>query len=253
MTIEREEAVRLAEEILAGKTKSYVTEGRRIAEYVVAEESRRRLRRRKRPRVGLDCDGPLSDFTGGYLDLAAKVAGTRIANEHIDRWEIAKTNAFAELADLEGITVAELKRRCDAGVVSEGFCAGLAVQPGAVEAVRELMSFADVHVITTPWRTSPFWRHEREEWIVRHFGIEHAHVIQTGRKHFACFDVFVDDKPSHVEEWGGEWPEGRAVLFDMPHNERALPGLIKGSSHQNVWRGGWGAVIEAARSFVVEG
>ncbi len=190
----------------------------------------------KKPVILVDCDGPLSCFTEAYLRAVFLETDQRIPIEDVDQWDIHKTDAFQRAAMAASITPNELKSRVVQHVIKEGFCQTLAVQPGALEAIAELWKHGDVYVVTSPWDSSPTWMYERLWWVHNKLGIPRGHVIQTGRKHLVRGDVFVDDKLSHVEEWGEAWPGATPILFDMHHN--------RGTKSR--YRGGWAEAIRAA-------
>lgn len=189
-----------------------------------------------RPVILLDCDGPLADFAGAYLRALDEETGYKHTPEEVDRWEIHDCAFFVYAARQVGLEPSELRRRVDAHVLRPGFCDSIQPQPGVRIAVEKLKELGDVYVVTSPWYSSTTWMHERLHWCARKYGIHRAHVIQAGRKHLIRGDVFVDDKPSHVEEWARHWPEGKAILFDMPHNR---------SHAANLARGGWDDVLQA--------
>lgn len=189
---------------------------------------------KSKPVVLLDADGPLFDFTRGYLDALNEVIPGRYKITMVDRWAIDQCAFFARAAKRAGLTVSQLKARVTELVVRPGFTESLRVQPGAKNAVAHLLEIAEVYVVTAPWDSSPTWMHERMHAVHRHFRIPRAHVIQTAAKHVVHGDVFVDDKPSNVREWGGRWLDSAAILFDMHHNW--------GSDH-DLRRGTWEDVI----------
>lgn len=197
-----------------------------------------------RPVVLLDCDGPLSDFTTGYLDALEKETGMRHLAAEVDQWSIADCDFFLQAAKKINTAPRDLKARVDRHVGVQGFCAQLAVQPGAREAVRTLAKLADVYVVTSPWDSSPTWQYERLHWVAEHFELPRSRVVQTGTKHIIKGDFFIDDKPSHAIEWAMAWPHGVSFLFDMHHNQanHALP--------SNAERAGWDVIVDRVRACV---
>lgn len=187
-----------------------------------------------RPIVLLDSDGPLSDFTSSYLEALEAETGMRHLAEEVDQWAIHECDFFKQAARRINVSHRDLKARVDRHVSVQGFCASLKVQPGAIEAVNALKAIADVYVVTSPWDSSPTWMYERLHWIALNFELPRSRVIQTGTKHVIKGDVFLDDKPSHVTEWGLAWPKGASLLFDMSHN-RSAPADLK--------RADWAEVI----------
>lgn len=195
--------------------------------------------------VLLDCDGPLANFTGAYLNAFLVLTGRLAVEDEVDRWAIHECGFFQEEAARRGETPGQLRKAIDAMVVAPGFCENIRPQKAAVEAVAKLRELADVYVVTSPWDSSPTWMYERLHWVHRHFDIPRGHVIQTGRKHLVRGDIFVDDKPSHVVEWQAAWPGSLGVLFDMHHNRAETP--------EGIPRAGWRFVIAAASELPGEG
>ena len=188
----------------------------------------------------LDCDGPMADFTTAYLDALYAETGARHHASEVDRWAIHECPFFvAHAKGLGGSQSGSLRAQCDARVVAPGFCASIRPQPGAREAVAALRGIGDVYVVTSPWFTSRTWMHERTAWLWEHFGIHGNRVIHTSSKALIRGDMFVDDKPSHVFDWQDAWPNGRALLLDMPHNQDG--GVPR------VSRAYWSDVVEVAR------
>lgn len=179
-----------------------------------------------KPRVLLDCDGPMAKFAKAYLRVLEEETGARHTVDEIDRWHIADCDWFKRAAVERGFGGAKaLDKRLHERVVAPGFCSSIEPVDEAVKAVGELSKMAEVFVVTSPWITSPTWMHERTKWVREHFGIPHSHVIHASSKYLVHGDVLVDDKPSHVVEWGEQWGHGAALLFDMPHNRADGAGL----------------------------
>ena len=188
--------------------------------------------------VLLDADGPLFDFTRGYLDAFAFETGIRVEVEAVDRWAIHECPFFADGALRLGVSVSKLRARVEKHVERPGFARELPIQPGAREAVMGLHALgAEVWVVTSPWRSSKTWVHERTERLVSEFGIDDGQIVNVGKKHRVFGHVFVDDKPSNVSEWQAAWPKGAGVLFDLHHN--------RGVDTQA--RGGWEDVLNLVR------
>lgn len=159
-----------------------------------------------RTRVLLDCDGVLADFRTGALDTIEQVIGHRVEAE--TDWEI-----FGHLSD-------EHREKVFGIVRSAGWCADLKPYPEALEAVREIMERADVYIVTSIFRGSPTWTYDRTAWLAEHFGIGWQNIVFTNAKYLVQGDVFVDDKPAHVREWGKHFPEGNPVMWSRWLEER---------------------------------
>ncbi len=252
-----ETARHTAETILVGRSRSLVQDAQWLANDIKSIQHRLGSPR-ARPRVGLDIDGPVADFIGGYGMVLSDVL-TRMGRtwdpsgirELVTGDAIHKCAFFEDLAEDVDLSADALRARVDVSLEAKGFCANLSVQPGAIEAVGALAEIADIFPITSPWETSPHWEYERRWWIDAHFGATiRANVIQASRKHFGCFDVFVDDKPSHVSTWAQHWPGRHAVLFEMPHNasEVGRDYLLR----EKITRAGWPFIIEVTTALAAK-
>lgn len=158
----------------------------------------------------LDVDGVLADFTSGALRIIEEVTGRRYASADVTEFDFVKALG---LSAREG-------REVKAIIGSrQGFAMSLAPYPRAQEGVRRLRELGTVFCVTTPWDSNPWWREEREAWLVIHFGIDRVHHAIDKREYDA--DVFVDDRSSHVREWR-EWTTARlnrvSVFWRTPHN-----------------------------------
>lgn len=164
--------------------------------------------RNKRPIVLLDCDGVLSDFIGGVLEIVKNVTGLIFSREDVGQFD------FCAALGIRGMDASLIR-----GAIGErGFCESLKPYEGAQAGVRSLQEIAEVYVVTSPWNSSPTWTHERESWLWRHFKIPHSRVLHTSAKHLVAGDLFVDDKTSTVVAWRDAWPGRHAVRWNTPHN-----------------------------------
>lgn len=162
----------------------------------------------KRPLLLLDCDGVLSDFVGGVLEIVEDVTGLTFESEDVDQFD------FCEALGIRGDDARVIKR----AIAEPGFCERLQPYEGARAGVIALQEIADVHVVTTPWHSSPMWTYERESWLWRHFKIPFARVHHTDVKAMIPGDVLIDDRTSVVEAWRAAWPEKLAIRWNTPHN-----------------------------------
>jgi 5'(3')-deoxyribonucleotidase len=65
------------------------------------------------------------------------------------------------------------------------------------------------------------WASERQQWLAEHFGISHKHLVSTPAKYLVRGELFVDDKPEHVEQWQAANPCGVGVLWSRAYNRSA--------------------------------
>lgn len=197
---------------------------------------------RTRPRIGIDCDGVMANFTKAYLQAIYVETGSLHDIKEVTQWDIHKCQFFTDAAEASGMTARELRDRVSKHVVKPGFCAEIEPLVGAKDAIAELQSIGEVFVITSPWDSSQTWQYERLHWLVREMGFQRTHVMQTGTKHPIHCDVFVDDKLAHCIDVAVEWPDSHVILFDAHHNkaddDKPMPG--------NVRRGTWADVLASA-------
>lgn len=169
-----------------------------------------------RPRVLLDVDEVIADFNQGLRALI------------FERMKINVRHVPATAEHLEerlGFTLQQ-KKDLHAGMDQPGWNRTFQLLPGAKAGVERLQEVADVFFVTAPRWSSPTWDYDRRDWLHAHLGIPERQVVITSAKHTVCGDMFVDDKPSNVQEWRSAWPLGTAFLWDRPHNQTAT-GLIR--------------------------
>lgn len=175
-----------------------------------------------KPTVLVDCDGVLADFAAAALKVLYEETGHQYSTDAIKTWEI-----FDSLPEPP-----EVKTQVYDILKGPGGCSSIPVYPGALEGLRKLKQYADIIVVTSPFKGSATWAHEREEWLENIFGDVISYVVHTHHKERIHGEIFIDDKVSHVIEWGEHWgncPSGRrwptAVLWagamqidtDVPH------------------------------------
>lgn len=164
-----------------------------------------------KPRVLLDCDGVLSDFTGGFLDLVNAEFGTNHQPADVTSYDIAESLGWG---------AAHARRAYDMIRDAEGFASYLRFLPGSQDGVRELQRIADIYVVTSPWWSAPTWCNDRTNWLRSYFGIEADHIVHTSAKHICVGDFLVDDKTSTLVKWQAEHPRAVAVQWQTLHNRR---------------------------------
>lgn len=160
-----------------------------------------------KPRVLMDVDEVIADFTGYYLKLAEKVMHTPYRREQVIKWDIGKCLDLPAWATRE-ITY-EL-RRPDTALK-------LDTLPGSVEAVKQLAEISEIYFVTSPYWGSLTWASDREAWLVHHFGDLGERVIHTKFKAPISGDFLLDDKPENILDWGLA-QDGVPILWNQIHN-----------------------------------
>jgi 5'(3')-deoxyribonucleotidase len=177
--------------------------------------------------VGIDCDGVMADWAKSAL-IAAEIlrkAGIVIPQANLRKYDLgldgAERDAFWE------------------AIGQTGFCRDLDPYPQALEAFPRLLAIADVYVVTSYLHTGKTWVYERDVWLRQHFGLENDNTIHAHAKFLVGVDVFVDDKPEHVESWASNPRNslGVPVLWTQPYNEghKFSPGVDYRVVRTNAW------------------
>ena len=172
-----------------------------------------------KPIVLLDVDGVLANFVGHTLEQLASCGGTQLDVADWDTWNLLDNPKLTELD----------KEKIKTLWNSVGFCAGIHPYPNTLKAVAELKKLAEVQFVTSPmW--NPHWPGERTEWLCNWFHVKPDSVTHTSKKTNVWGNVFVDDKPEHVQAWherwvapprtisGGHSAYNRAFLWSHPYN-----------------------------------
>lgn len=152
-------------------------------------------------RLGVDIDGVVCDFRGGYREMLVA-----------DGWPAAR---MPDCSDWNfytrwGIPESVFLRHCDEGLV---FSRGLPI-PGAREMLRTLVRAGwEIELVTA---RPAHVRGITEDWLAAH-GVPYDVLHFAADKDTIRADLYLDDKPAHVEalrEAG--FP---AVIFNQPWNQ----------------------------------
>lgn len=157
-------------------------------------------------RLGIDLDGVVADFTGGWTRFYNREFGTSLTAASVTGWrQIPELTHFSSMrefwdwaSDLDG---ASLFRHLD-------------TLPGAVEALTELRRRHDVVIVTTKPR---FAVHDTFAWIgERRIPTNEVHI--TDRKWEVDCDVYLDDGPHVLEGLLRARPESLVCRYVRPWN-----------------------------------
>lgn len=184
------------------------------------------------PRILLDCDGPLADFTGG-LCAALSARGYRREAESVLHWDLKASLSQEEIALLDEI------------VGEPGFCFDLPWVSGARGLVAFLRASAhEVLCVTSPW-PSPTWMAERLDWLAPTFAAEDVLFVPSKRKFLVEGDILIEDHPAIACAWLDAHPDGYAILVDRPWNS---PRAKEFWPHSRMYRAhSTGEIIELSR------
>lgn len=160
-----------------------------------------------KPRLLLDVDGVLADFTTPALQFLESI-GKQKKFEQILSWDVFEADDEVERLFKEKVAT------------KPGFCLNLSPLRGSIEFVQKAKENYSVEILTTPYNV-PNWYDERKDWIVKHYGIQRSHITFTHKKQHYEGEIFVDDKLENVVNWHKNWHEKReclAVINDQPWN-----------------------------------
>ena len=161
----------------------------------------------RKPRLLLDVDGILADFVSATVKIMNSMTGMSLIPDDIINWEVTSI--------LEDHQTREL---CKAEFNKAGFCSTLEVYDGAQEAVKILQDKTELFFVTSPMLSNPTWMPDRVEWLERHFGIDHKHVVFANKKYIISGDFMVDDSPKNINDWLFYNPDSCGLLWDRPYN-----------------------------------
>lgn len=182
-----------------------------------------------RPRVLLDVDGVLADFHTPCLDLINRYGGTKHSMNDLSEWDLF--NALGIDPEVKHLVYEYMKQ--------PGWCRQIGVYPEAKEGVARLREVADVYVVTSPMN-GPTWTHERDRWLMYHFGFTTKQIVHTSAKYLCAGDALIDDKIDNLLKWKRCHPGGlgiRWIVKQYRHHE------YEGPSTDN-----WDKVIELVQT-----
>jgi len=158
--------------------------------------------------IHTDVDGVLADFLGAVCnELSAR--GFKRTPEQVRHWELSHSFTEAEMR-----TVHEV-------ISSPGFCLALDWYEGAKNFLHELAKEGEVHALTAPLRSSPWWMHERLGWLSSEVPGDRVHFVSGKYKHMVRGDVLIEDHPGTARDWCEANDNGVAILIDRPWNQPA--------------------------------
>lgn len=164
--------------------------------------------RSERPRIGVDADEVLFDFSGHCLRIINRILGTNYQRSDVTEWD------FGNLLGDDVAARKEFRYRLD----NERTPSLLAVLPEAGPLLDALERLGDVWVVTSPLHSCQTWVHDRMA-ALKALGVDRH------RMHFASdkssFDgiVLIDDYAANLMQWedgaqGGA--ERRGILWERP-------------------------------------
>ncbi|MBA0038863.1 5'-3'-deoxyribonucleotidase [Pantoea sp. BIGb0393] len=152
-------------------------------------------------RIAIDMDEVIADFNGKMIPSFN-----------------ARFNAHITLADLEGLTIQQLrpdiKEQVEEMIGEAKFFGDLAVMPDSQRVIKILARKYEIF-ITTAAMEFPLSFDAKFRWLEYHFPfINPMNIVFCGSKSILNADYLIDDNARHFEKFNGE-----AILFSAPHNK----------------------------------
>ena len=177
-----------------------------------------------RKRALFDVDGVFAKFHDRARALIKEMFNLDLPLEAYVQWDV--TSVLPEQ---------RMKDELNAAIAEPGFASSIEPYPEAQKAVVEVRRLVSVRFVTTPHPKSRTWMRERSEWLAEKVGAEHREVIHAFDKVEIAGGLFLDDKPSHVRNWGQHHPYGVSLLWDQPYNRSSeADGLRRATSWEEV-------------------
>lgn len=157
-------------------------------------------------RLGIDLDGVVADFNGGWIHAYNRSFGGSVAVDAVTEWDqIPSLTHFKHMGEFwnwaRNLNGSSLFRQ-------------LEPYPDAVPALIRLAADHDVIVVTT----KPRWAEiDTYEWLVEH-GIPASEVHVTREKWLVDCDVFLDDAPHVLRKLVRERPASLVCRYVRPWN-----------------------------------
>lgn len=181
---------------------------------------------RRRPRVLLDVDGPLTrGFWVASCALLRQMGYSGSWPDAIRKWEIG--DSF-DVSPEHREQLYEALRR-------PGVAYSFAPRQGAEEFLARLREWADPYACTSPLDGSDTWAGERERWLRDVLGFPLDKIVQARDKSVVRADAIVDDKQEHLEAFERENPGALVVAWDMPYNQGWRGPRASGFAEVSAW------------------
>src|SRR5262249_15264950 len=140
-------------------------------------------------RVGVDLDGVVADFTGGWIRLYNAQFGAEVMPDQVTTWDAPEQ--LTHFGSMNGF----LRRARSARANGRSLFATLRPYPGAVAGRGSLLDVAHVAIITT----KPAWAiPDPLDWLARlRLPLREVHI--TSDKPSVPCEVYLEDSPMQLE------------------------------------------------------
>ncbi len=162
-------------------------------------------------RLGIDLDGVVADFNGGWIRLYNRDFDAAIPLDAVQEWNgIPGATHFASMREFW---------RWAADIDGHSLFRHLEPYPDALEALWSLATWHEIVILTTK---PHFGVHDTYAWISEHqLPTREVHIVD--HKDTVPCDVYLDDAPHNVYRISRSRPEAVTVRFARPWNSH-VPG-----------------------------
>ncbi len=161
-----------------------------------------------RIRLGIDLDGVVANFTGGWITRYNMEFGTSLTEDLVDHWDAAyDLTHFEKMSDFWHW----------AGASGNGptVFRNLTTYPGALETLGRLATCHDIVILTMK---DDWARHDTFSWIAdNHIPTQEVHLIRDKWK-IDC-GIYLDDSPFMLPELVEKRPDSIVCRFVRPWNQ----------------------------------
>lgn len=158
-----------------------------------------------KPVILLDVDGVIGDFVGMICPMLNRRFATHYTAVDFTHWDLRETLAPAE------------SKWLNEALQQEGHAETMGTYPGAKDFVAQLKEIGTVLALTAPYQSSKTWPYERQQWLLRNFGLPMLSVPGE-YKYLVDGDFLIEDKLVTVQQWQDANIRGQAFLLDRPWN-----------------------------------
>ena len=166
-------------------------------------------------RVGVDLDGVVADFTGGWTRLYNAQFGASITPDQVTAWDAPEQ--LTHFGSMTGFW-RWARTAADHG---RSLFADLKPYPGAVAGLRSLLDLAHVAIVTT----KPTWAiPDTLDWLARlRLPLREVHI--TSDKPAVPCAVYLEDSPAQLAALRRRRPESLVCRYVRPWN-RPIDGRV---------------------------
>jgi len=162
----------------------------------------------KKLTVLCDMDSIVTDFLQAWVDAINAKFNRKVQYDDVIHWDMAKVD---KIKDINSGKIYGIMRK-------PMFFYDLKPLDGAIDTMQKIVRDGhDVRFLTTP--ANPHSAMEKLMWVDKYFPfIGSRNVILANDKPMVKGDVFIDDKPDHLEKYSVEWPNALVMTIEYPYN-----------------------------------